>query len=45
MKFSIALNNLPFEPDTKQVIYVENHFDEKVNTFIKDNYDALVPPF
>ena len=45
MKFSIALNNLLFTPDAKQVIYVENHFDEKVNTFIKDNYDALVAEF
>lgn len=45
MKFSIALNNLPFEPDTNQVIYVENHFDENVNAFIKDNYDALVAGF
>lgn len=45
MKFGIALNNLPFEPDTKQVIYVENHFDENVNAFIKDNYDALVAGF
>lgn len=45
MKFGIALNNLPFEPNTKQVIYVENHFDENVNAFIKDNYDALVAEF
>ena len=45
MKFGIALNNLPFEPDTKQVIYVENHFDENVNAFIKDNYDARVAGF
>ena len=45
MKFGIALNNLPFTPDAKQVIYVENHFDEKVNAFIKDNYDALVAKF
>lgn len=45
MKFEIALNNLPFDPDAKQVIYVENLFDEKVNAFIKDNYDALVAEF
>ena len=45
MKFSIALNNLPFNPDAKQVIYVESNFDEKVNAFIKDNYDALVAEF
>ena len=45
MKFGIALNNLPFNPDAKQVIYVESNFDEKVNAFIKDNYDALVAEF
>ena len=45
MKFSIVLNNLPFNPDAKQVIYVESNFDEKVNAFIKDNYDALVAEF
>ena len=45
MKFGIALNNLPFNPDAKQVIYVENLFDEKVNAFIKDNYDVLVAEF
>ena len=45
MKFGIALNNLPFTPDNKQVIYVENSYDEKVNLFIRDNYDALVAGF
>lgn len=45
MKFGIALNNLPFNPDAKQVIYVESNFDEKVNAFIKDNYDALLAEF
>ena len=45
MKYRIALNDLPFEPDAKQVIYVENHYDENVNAFIKDNYDALVAEF
>ena len=45
MKFGIALNNQPFTPDNKQVIYVENSYDEKVNLFIKENYDSLVAGF
>ena len=43
--YTIALKDLPFEPEKSQVIYVENHFDEKVNSFIKDNYDKLVEEF
>ena len=43
--YTIALKDLPFEPEKRQVIYVENHFDEKVNSFIKDNYDKLVEEF
>ena len=41
MKYSIALKNLPFEPERRQVIYVENQYDERINAFIKDNYDQL----
>jgi hypothetical protein len=31
MKYSIAFKGLPFEPDKKQVIYVENQYDELVS--------------
>ena len=31
MKPTITLKNLPFKPEKKQVIYVENEYDEKVN--------------
>ena len=41
MKYSIALKNLPFEPERRHVIYVENQYDERINAFIKDNYDQL----
>lgn len=41
MKYSITLRNLPFEPEVRQVIYVENLYDEHINTIIKDNYDWL----
>ena len=41
MKYSIALRNLPFEPETRQVIYVENQYDERVNAIIKEKYDWL----
>ena len=45
MDFRIVFNDLPFTPDKKQVIYVENLYDEKVNLFIRNNYDALVAGF
>lgn len=41
MKYSIALKALPFKPEERQVIYVENQFDERINTIIKDNYERL----
>ena len=41
MKYSIALKDLPFKPEERQVIYVENQFDERINTIIKDNYERL----
>ena len=31
--YTITFRDLPFEPEEGQVIYVENHFDEKVNSF------------
>ena len=41
MEYSIAFKNLPFEPDERQVIYVEDHFDEHINAIIKENYDRI----
>lgn len=41
MRYSISLRNLPFEPDDRQVIYVENHYDEYINTFIRANYEWM----
>jgi len=41
MKYSIAFKNLPFEPESRQVIYVESKYDEQINALIKDNYDRL----
>ncbi len=41
MRYSIALKNLPFEPDDRQVIYVENQYDKRTNTFIRKNYEWL----
>ena len=41
MNYSIAFKNLPFEPEERQVIYVENLFDERINAIIKDNYESL----
>ena len=39
--YSIGLKNIPFLPEPNQVIYVENIFDDKVNSFIKNNYYEL----
>lgn len=41
MKCSVAFKGLPFEPEERQVIYVENEYDERINTVIRDNYDQL----
>ena len=41
MKYTIAFRGLPFEPEFRQVIYVENQYDERTNTIIKKNYDQL----
>lgn len=41
MKYSIAFKNLPFEPEKRQVIYVENQYDERINAVIKRNYEQI----
>ena len=41
MKFKLALKNLPFVPNRKQVIYVESEYDKTVNTFILNNYERI----
>lgn len=41
MYFSVALEKLPFEPDDRQVIYVENQYDERINALIKNNYEQI----
>lgn len=41
MEYSVAFKNLPFEPDERQVIYVEDLYDEHINAIIKDNYDRI----
>jgi hypothetical protein len=32
---------LPFKPEDRQVIYVENQYDERINTIIKKHYEQL----
>lgn len=44
-KYTLGLKGLPFRPDSKQVIYVENEYDEEVNRYIQDNYDRIVQTF
>lgn len=45
MKYSIAFKNLPFEPEKRQVIYVENQYDERINADIKRNYEQIKETF
>lgn len=45
MRYSIAFKNLPFEPEKRQVIYVENQYDERINAFIKNNYEQIKASF
>lgn len=41
MTYSVAFRNLPFEPENNQVIYVENKYDDRINTIIIENYERL----
>ena len=45
MKYSIAFKDLPFEPETRQVIYVENQYDGRINAIIMENYEWLKRAF
>ena len=39
--FTIGLKNLPFVPDSKQVIYIESSYDKKVNRLIRVNHKCI----
>ena len=41
MKYSITFKDLPFMPEDRQVIYVENQYDERINAIIKEKYNLL----
>ena len=41
MKYSIAFKGLPFEPEKRQVIYVENLYNARINAIIKEIYEQL----
>ena len=45
MIYTLGLKGLPFEPHPKQIIYVENTYDEQVNEFIQRNYDSICAHF
>lgn len=45
MIYALELKGLPFEPHPKQIIYVENTYDEQVNEFIQRNYDSICTHF
>ncbi len=45
MRYSIAFKDLPFVPEERQVIYVENQYDERINAIIMENYEQLKRAF
>lgn len=45
MNINITFQNLPFTPESNQVIYIENHFNEQWNALIQDNYEPLKRAF
>ncbi len=38
-------SSLPFSPDKRQVIYVEERYDARINEFLQDNYGELRTAF
>lgn len=45
MTKELSFRNLPFEPVNGQVIYVERTYNEKLNKFIRHNYEWLRTTF
>ncbi len=41
MAKELSFKNLPFVPVGGQVIYVEQSYNEKLNTYVRKNYDRL----
>lgn len=41
MKYTIGFKNLPFTPERRQVIYVENLYDQAINDAIVNNIDII----
>ena len=38
---TLTFKDLPFKPDMYYIVYMENEYDEEVNRFIRDNYEAI----
>ena len=45
MIYNLGIKGLPFDFDPKQIIYVENTYDEQVNEFIQHNYNTICGHF
>lgn len=45
MKYLLGLKKLPFEQDEKQIIYVENEYNEEINRYIQTNYERISRKF
>lgn len=45
MNYYIEFNELPFEVDKQQVVYVENTFNKEINDYIVKYYDDICEVF
>ena len=45
MQTHITFKQLPFNPDSKNVIYIENEYDTEVNQYIQNNYNTIKEQF
>lgn len=41
MYFHLGLKKLPFEQDSKQIIYAESEYDEEINSYIQKNHQKI----
>lgn len=41
----VVVLNIPFEPEEKEIFYIENHYDEQRNLYIKENMEMIKEVF
>ena len=45
MTFKLELTNIPFQPRTNQVIYVESEYNDEINQYIQQHFKELKKRF